>query len=353
MINFSLRRIRLQIINTLALFICMTLSPLTQAETPGVIDKATLFPFHACVWDPIGKSGPAEKILKEVKIKLMTWGIDLTYVIYSEELIAIEEFKLGRCDAVNMLDFRVRPFNHFMGSINAINALSSYEQLGVVLNTLATEKAAPMMRVGDYEITGFGPAGGIYLFTRDRNIIEPEDFGGKRMAVLENIAEVEYLTKRRGITPVNSGIFDSFLKFNNGVVDLVAGPAIVYEPFELNKGLEPNGGYFEKPFLFITMQVVTRWSKLPEGIGQKGRNWSIEKYKDFVKFLKDPEDRLPEKYKIEIPQRLIDFWVEDFRQSRMDLAKMGIYDPKMLKLMQKVRCKFDPIRAECSADLKE
>src|SRR3990167_2539759 len=119
MIIFLLRRTRLPIINTVALLIWMTLSPLTQAETPGVIDKAKLFPFHACVWDPIGKSGPAEKILKEVKIKLMTWGIDLTYVIYSEELIAIEEFKLGRCDAVNMLDFRVRPFNHFMGRINA------------------------------------------------------------------------------------------------------------------------------------------------------------------------------------------------------------------------------------------
>src|SRR5690606_18777829 len=106
-----------------------------------------LHPFFACIWDPIGKAGPAEKILKEVKVKLMSWGIDFSYVIYSEEWVAIEEFKLGRCDAVNMLDFRVRPFNHFTGSISAIGALTSYEQLGVVLNTLATEKAAPLMRV--------------------------------------------------------------------------------------------------------------------------------------------------------------------------------------------------------------
>lgn len=324
-----------------------------QTEPFGASSEKKLHPFFACIWDPIGKSGPAEKVLKEVKIKLMSWGVDLTYVVYSDERVAIEEFKLGRCDAVNVLDFRVRPFNHFTGSISAIGALTSYEQLGVVLNSISTEQAAPLMRVGEYEITGFGPAGAIFLFTRDRSILEPEDFGGKRMAVLEGIPEVEYLTKKRGVTPVSSGIFDSFLKFNNGVVDLVAGPAIVYEPFELNKGLEPNGGIFERPFLYITMQVVARWDKLPEGIGQKGRSWSIEKYKDFVKFLSDPEDRLPQKYMIHIPQRLIDFWIEDFRESRMVLAEMGIYDPRMLKLMRKVRCKFDPHRAECSADAKE
>lgn len=335
------------------LLVLLAVVPLTRAEASEFIETSNLLPLHACIWDPIGKAGPAEKVLQEVKIKLMSWGINLTYDIYSDERVVIEEFKLGRCDAANMLDFRVRPFNKFTGSISAIGALSSYEQLGVVLNTLATEKAAPMMTVGDYEITGFGPAGAIFLFTRDRTIIEPEDFGGKRMAVLDEIPEVEYLTKKRGISPVRSGIFDSFLKFNNGAVDMVAGPAIVYEPFELYKGLEPNGGIFERPFLYITMQIVTRKNKIPEGVGQKGRNWSIEKYKDFVKFLKDPEDRLPEKYKIKIPERLIDFWVEDFRQSRLELAKMGIYDPNMLKLMRKVRCKFDPHKAECSANEKE
>ena len=93
------------------------------------------------------------------------------------------------------------------------------------------------MRVGEYEVIGIGPAGAIFMFTRDRNIILPKHFAGKRMSVIDGVPENAYLTKKNGITPVNSSIINSVLKFNNGTVDLAAAPAIVYEPFEMHKAL--------------------------------------------------------------------------------------------------------------------
>ena len=319
----------------------------------GLDTKTDLHPFHACVWDPLGKSGPGEQIMREAKTVAFRWGIDLQFTIYSDERIAIDEFKLGRCDGVNLLGFRAREFNTFTGSLGAIGAIPSYEHLGVIIKSLSTPKASPLMRVGEYEITGIGPAGAIFMFTKDRSILQPKDFAGLRMAVLNDIPESEYLSKKYGITPVNSTIFNSFLKFNNGSVDLTTGPAIVYEPFELYKGLEPDGGIYSEPFLYITMQLIARWKALPKGIPQRTREYVLSRYSEFVDFLKKPEATIPTKYWIDIPPHLYDFWEEDFRQSRMDLGELGIYDQRTLKLMRKVRCKLGKTKAECSATIRE
>jgi hypothetical protein len=243
--------------------------------------------------------------------------VDLTYDVFTDERIAVDEFKLGRCDAVNMLGFRAREFNTFTGSLGAIGAIPSYDHLGVIIKTLSSPTAAKLMRVGEYEVLALGPAGAIFMFTRDKTITQPKDFAGKRMAVLDGIPESEYLSQKHGITPVNSTIFNSILKFNNGTVDLTAAPAIVYEPFEMHKGLEPNGGIYREPFLYITMQVIVRWEKFPEGFIQKARNKAVKDYSKFVKFLTDPEATIPEKYWIDIPDHLYDYWVEDFRESRI------------------------------------
>lgn len=316
-------------------------------------DSNNLVPILACIFDPIGKAGPVGQIMKEAKIHAYNWGVDLDYVVYSDERIAIDEFKLGRCDAVNMLGFRAREFNSFTGSLGAVGAIPSYEHLGVIIKTISSPKAAKLMRIGEYEIFGIGPAGAIFMFTRDRSVLQPKDFAGMRMAVLDGIPESEYLSEKYGITPVNSTIFNSILKFNNGTVDLTAAPAIVYEPFEMHKGIEPNGGIYKEPFLYITMQVVARWEKFPKDFAQKARSKAVEEYHKFVKFLTDPEATIPEHYWIEIPKNLYDFWVEDFRESRLELGKRGIYDQRTLKLMRKVRCKMDSKLAECSAEKQD
>lgn len=312
-----------------------------------------LVPIHMCVWDPIGKSGPAEQIMKEAKIVAHGWGVDLTYDVYSEERIPIEQFKLGRCDMVNMLDFRVREFNAFTGSIGAVGAIPSYEHLGVIIKSLSSKKASKLMRVGDYEVIGIGPAGAVFLFTRDRTILKPDDFGGKRMVVFDGVPEAKYIAKKYGITPVRSALMSSMLKFNNGTVDLTTAPAIIYEPFEMYKGLEPDGGIYKEPLLYSTMQIVARADKIPAGVAQKSREWGLKKYPDFVKFVKDPEATIPAKYWIEIPEDLVANWREESRETRMHLSQEGVYDPRTLKLMRKVRCKLEPNRAECSAQEKE
>ena len=102
---------------------------------------------------------------KLIEIYAYKWGVDLTYDVFTDERIAVDEFKLGRCDAVNMLGFRAREFNSFTGSLGAIGAIPSYKHLGIIIKTLSSPKAAKFMRVGEYEVLAMGPAGAIFMFT--------------------------------------------------------------------------------------------------------------------------------------------------------------------------------------------
>ena len=283
----------------------------------------------------------------------LTWGVDFKFKYFDEEQLAIEEFKLGQCDAINLLGIRAKQFNKFTGTIDAIGALSSYEQLGEVIKTMNSPEAEQYLRQGDYEIIGIAPAGALHVYIRNRKLINPSDLAGKRISVLEGIPEELVIAKSKGMVPVNSSLFTAFNKFNNGAVDLLGTTLMAYEPFELYKGLGAKGGVYDQPFMMLTMQIVARWEKLPEGIAQKARTELVERFEAFVDFATEPQTRFPRKHWIKIPRTSRDIWEEDHRKMRMALAEQGIYDPRTLTLMRRVRCKYHPEKAECSAEKRE
>lgn len=309
---------------------------------------APLTKIAMCVFDPIGKSGPAAQVMRDFKLDSVSWGVEIVDEFFDNEWKAIEKYKSGGCDIVNMLGFRAYEFNTFTGSIHAVGALRNYDEMAVVIKTMSSEGAAKVMRNGDTEVIAIMPAGGVFVFTRDRTLIQPDQIKGKKFAVVEKMPEAEFLAKKYGYTNVPMDIFATFQAFNKGEVDLVAGPAVVYEPFELSKGLAQNGGIYKDPVAFITMQTLARWEKLPEGFAQKSRNRSVEKYTSYLKLVQDPEKTVPENLWITVPKDVYDYWDNSFRESRGELAKQGLFDARTLKLMKKTRCKTDPKRAECS-----
>ncbi len=322
--------------------LCLTALLLPLSATTQALTKVSM-----CVFDPIGKSGPAAQVMRDFKLDSVSWGVEIQDEFFDDEWKAIEKFKAGGCDIVNMLDFRASEFNKFTGSIRAVGSLRNYDEMGVVLKTMTSPAAAKLMREGDYEVIALMPAGGIYVFTRDKTLIQPDQFKGKTAAVVEKVPENDYLASKHGIIGKPMAIFDTFQAFNKGEVDLVAGPAVVFEPFELSKGTAGNGGVYADPITFITMQTVARWNKLPEGFGQKSRDRSMEKYVNYVKLVQDPEKTIPSDLWIKVPKDVYDYWDNSFRESRAELAKQGVYDERTLKLMKKVRCK-DATRKECS-----
>jgi len=320
---------------------------------PAHAKAADYLPLTMCVFDFIGNDGPIHKEMKEYKIDAFRWGVDLSFKVYTDDRVASEEFKNGVCDMLNLPGIRAREYNDFTGTINAIGALPTYEHLGMVIKSLSSKKAARVMRKGDYEVVGLAPIGAIFLFVNDKNIKSPDDMAGKRVTVLDNAPETGYLAERIGMTPVSSSIMNALQKFNNHAVDITGAPGLAYEPMEMYKGLEPNGGVINWPTLQITMQLIVRWDKVPEDFGQKSRELMANKYLAQIKKIEESEETIPEKYWIDISDETKNTWNETFRESRIALRDRKVYNAKALTLFRKVRCKVDSSLAECSAKDRE
>ncbi len=320
-----------------------------QANAPKELKKVTM-----CVFDFVGHDGPIHKAMKEFLPDYIRWGLDLEFKVYTDDRVASEEFKNGACDMLNLPDLRAREYNHFTGSIIAVGAIPTYQHLEMILATLTKPAAAQLLRQGEYEVIGFSPIGAIYLYVNDKNITTPQDMASKRVTVLDNAPETEYLAKRLGMTPVSSSIMNALQKFNNKAVDVTGSPGLAFEPMELYKGLEPSGGIIEWPVLQVTMQLIARWEKLPtEDFAQKSREMYFARYHQEIKKIIESEERIPRKYMIEIDDKVKDSWNEIFRESRIALRDKGVYHPKALTLFRKVRCQIDPKLAECTSANKE
>jgi Solute-binding protein AdeT 1/2 len=321
-----------------------------QATNAG---NADLIPLTMCVFDFIGHEGPVVKEMQEFKLEAFRWGVNLSFLVYTDDRVASEEFKNGVCDMLNLPGIRAREYNDFTGSINAVGALPTYDHLGMVIKSLSSPRAAELMRKGDYEIIGIGPIGAIFLFVNDKGIKTPSDMAGKKVTVLDNAPETEYLAKRIGMTPVSSSIMNALQKFNNKAVDITGAPGLAYEPMEMYKGLEPNGGIIRWPTLQITMQIMVRWDKVPDEFGQKSRTYFANQYLADIKKIEESENTIPDKYWIDISEEEKNTWNETFRESRIALREQKVYNAKALTLFRKVRCKVDSSLAECTSKDKE
>lgn len=334
-------------------FSVQALAETSPVGTPGA--ASNLKKITMCVFDFVGNDGPIHKTMKEFLPEYIRMGVDLDFKVYTDDRVASEEFKNGACDMLNLPDIRAREYNFFTGTIVAVGAIPTYEHLKIILASLLSDKAEKVLREGEYEVIGFSPIGGIFLYVNDKSIVTPKDMGGKRVTVLDNAPETEFMAKKLGMTPVSSSILNALQKFNNKAVDITGSPGIAFEPMELYKGLEPNGGIIQWPVVQVTMQLIVRWAKLPSpDFARKSRQMYFAKYEQEIKKIIETEERIPEKYKIHIDDKTKDEWNELFRESRIAMRDQGgIYDPKALTLFRKVRCQVDPKLAECSSSNKE
>jgi hypothetical protein len=307
-----------------------------------------------CVFDPVGQGGEIYNQMQDYRLQAMKWGADLQLKAYSDESIATEDFISGRCDMTAVAGMRARAFNPFTGTIDSIGALPTYDHLKMVVQLLVTnDKMAPKMRHGDYEVAGFLPIGAAYLFTNDRKLDSVSKLAGKRIAILEFDKAQGVMVERIGASPVNAAITNFGTMFNNGNVDVIAAPALAYEPLELYRGLGDKGAVVNFALAQLTVQVLIRHEKFPAGFAEQSRQYMFSQYDRAVGEIKKGEAAIKENYWLELPTADKVGYEEMFRQTRLVLRDSGVYDGSMLKLMSMVRCRMDNALAECSAPDRE
>ncbi len=312
------------------------------------VQAANLKSVTMCALMMLGEGGLEHQILLDYQAAALNWGVKIELKPYNNEKIVTEELKSNMCDLASMTGMQARSFNKFTGTLDSPGSIPTYDHLRIVLETLAQPKAAKYMKEGEYEIVGIQPGGAVFLFTNDRRIESVGDLAGKKIGVLESMPEMRQMVADMGMTPVSSTVTNVFQKFNNGVIDITGGPAIVYDMMELYKGMDPNGGVLAAPLIQSNLQVVGRSDKLPEGFAQKSREYFASNFDSSLKFIKAGEKSIPEKWWIPVPEGKEGELHETTRKVRLAFRDMGVYDPKMLTLLRKIRCKQEPSRSECT-----
>jgi len=316
----------------------MTMSAMAQAAASQVI----------CVFDPAGRQGDAFAMMQDFKLTAARWGVAIELKAYTDERVVAEDFKAGQCDGAIITGLRGRQFNQFTGSIDSVGSIPTYEHMRSVIGLMSSPKSAPLMVSGPYEVAGIVPLGAAYVFVRDRSINSIEKAAGKKIAVLEWDKSQAQMVQKLGAQPVASDITNFAGKFNNGQVDIIAAPAVVYKPFELYKGLGNGGAIYRFPLIQITANLIIRHDRFPAGFGQKCRDYIGTQLDRAFSIVKKTEADIDKKYWLEITPKDKENYTKIMREARIQLTADGFYDKRMMAVLKRVRCKYDSGAAECS-----
>ncbi|MDP2228675.1 MAG: DUF6091 family protein [Moraxellaceae bacterium] len=301
-----------------------------------------------CVWDPLGAQGDAYGMMRDLAVQARSWGGNITLKAYTDERIAAEDFKAGQCDGALMTGLRARQFNKFAGSIDSVGAIPGYSHLRDVIDLLADPRLGNSLITGPYEVAGVVPIGAGYFFVNDRRINNISKAAGKKIAVFDWDKSQEEMVRMVGAQPVAADVTTFAGKFNNGQVDIVVAPIYAYQAMELYKGLSRSGGIARYPVIQITLQLVIRKDAFPAGFGLKSREYVARQVPRFFSLIRNTEYGVDAKYWMNVPLSDRGGYADIMRELRTHLTKAGYYDPRMMALLKRVRCKREPADAECA-----
>ena len=278
---------------------------------------------------------------------------DVKFRVYTNEKIASEDFKAGQCDGVAMSNLRAKEYNYFIGSLDAIGAIPSYKHLTEAIQLLSKPAAANYMVNKDYEIVSIIPVGAAYIMVNDRKINSLAKAAGKKIAVLDFDKSQARMVQQIGAQPISVDFTTLSGKFNNGQVDIMAGPALIFKPLELYKGMtapdgKVKGAIIRFPVLQVTGVMMMHRGKFPEGVGQLVREFSAMQTPKVYPFIDETEKSIDEKYWMDVPASDKPGYTKLMRESRIAMVKEGYYDKRMMSFLKKIRCQFDPTNYECS-----
>jgi ABC-type amino acid transport substrate-binding protein len=301
-----------------------------------------------CVFDIAGNMGPVMTTMKDWQIAALGWGLKATLNGYTNEAVAAEDLKAGVCDAALITGLRGRQFNKYAGTIDSIGAIPTMKHMKILLKVLADPRSADKLAANSYEVMGIAPIGAAYLFVNDRSINTLAKAAGKKVAVLDFDPTQAIMVAQVGATPIPSDITNFAGKFNNGTVDIIAAPLVAYNVLELYKGLQPDGGIIDYPLLQLSLQLIGKDDRFPPEIAQKSREYFFHNLDRLLEQVRKEAEAVNPKWWVDIPEadkREYEVMMHDGRQQ---LREQGYYDASMLALLQKIRCKVNPSRAECT-----
>lgn len=285
------------------------------------------------------------------KLKQKT-STEVNLKVYTDERVLTEDFRSKRCDGAGISNLRAKQFNSFVGSIDAIGAVQNYKQLTKVIQLLARPEFDSKMVNKDYEVVGIVPLGAAYIMVNDRKIDTLSKAAGKKVAVMSFDATQKKLVQNVGAQPVSVDLTSVGGKFNNKEVDIIAAPAILFEPLELYRGMtnkgEVRGAIIRFPLVQVTGTLIMHRNKFPAGMGPIAREIISKQLTPAYKFIDQTESKIDPKFWMNIRDAEKPGYLKIMREARIQMTKEGHYHPEMMSILKKIRCSDDPKNYECA-----
>lgn len=316
-------------------------------------------PLHVkvCLFDIMGRAGPVYGIAKDIALEAQKWNLFVELMPFTNEGVAAESFKTGQCEGLAVTTLRARQFNHFMGSFDAVGAIPDYKHLKTALQIMMSSDSIYDLSINwPYQVVGMAPLGAAYVMVNDKSINSIEKAAGKKVAVMDWDRSQARMIQQLGAQPVPSDITNFAQKFNNGVVDIIAAPALAFAPLELYRGLGTKGGVFDLPLINVTGTALMNRSRIEKEVPdlderlKKMRKFGLGYVDLAIDAIKQMESQVPNKYWMKLSPDDTAKYKVMMQQARLQLTGEGVYDKRMMKILKKVRCYHTPTAAECSTN---
>nr|HQV23902.1 DUF6091 family protein [Agitococcus sp.] len=140
--------------------------------------------------------------------------------------------------------------------------------------------------------------------------------------------------------------------------DIIVAPALVFRPFELSRGLGENGGIYRLPLTQMTASFVINRDRIKKQLPDLDEKLVAfraiaDQFVDQIlnqtyAWIDKAEADIPSRYWLAIDPQNEKKYAEMLRTARIEMTKQGYYDPKMIELLKRIRCKLAPENAECT-----
>jgi hypothetical protein len=331
------------------------------ASMPGRAADAT--PPRLCVFDLLGTSGDMFNAAKDYALAMQSAGFGMTLKAYVDEHVAVEDFKAGQCEAVLATSFRTRAFNPVTASTDAFGATlilrqgkvdhaAGHEVMRMASQVFNAPSASGYVVQGKYEMAGLIDVGAVYAIVRDRRMNTPEAMAGKKILAFDYDKAQAVLIQKSGAQPVTADVNNFANKFNNGMADMAAAPAIAFKPLELLKGMGPQGAVSRFPFMIMSYQLIIERARWPGGFADASRRYWFQHFDEVMARVNKAEAELPPSIWMDLSPENTPKYAAFLRDTRVELIKQGIYNKQGLKLLKRIRCKLNPADQECSMPIE-
>jgi hypothetical protein len=330
---------------------------ISTAQAKSALDEAKPLPqpvkITFCLFDPMGANGDISQRARDLALEAQKWNLFVQVRSYTDERVAAEDFKAGQCEGVAMTTLRAKQFNRMVGSIDAPGNLPDYEHVKSLLKTLSNPVLASLGINGRYQVVGVAPIGSIFVMVNDRSINSLEKAAGKKVVVLDWDPSMSKMISSIGAQPVPADLTSYAGKFNNGQADIIAAPAMAFQPMELYRGIGTKGGVIRFPLLQATGTVLIRRDLLLPRIPDldtrlvQVREYGMQHIDELIAVLKKAEAALPKALWMELSADDRLKYSRMLREARLYMTREGVYDPTMMNILKRVRCKHDPANEEC------